>query len=718
MFSIIVNGTQIDHSGIAVNLYLKSTFPFDPDQGQIEGSFAFNGRLPASPLNKRIFGFPGRFEGTFGPPADLPCQLSINGRIWYEGLITITSSTGEWLNFDLLIGFGYFSALIKDKSLKDLSFPALVSIGADTPEVIAFANECVTKTYPGTLVNFPMIYAPHFYGEDKDKNPTYLDFINHYSSAQASFIQNYYNSSAGVRNVNTLVPMLYLVHVTKLCFETFGYEPTGPFFKDPEIMKMLLFNNFALDEFRKKYLVIASQTAEEFLIDWEDLPIDDDVSGDNEDADGCYDPSAHAYEIKVEGDYGIQLSFEMFNSSGAERLFEIRLLKDGVKINGQGFHTFSTSSWEKDSLFFNHYFEAADVGSLLKLQARVVDISGNLKDGKIRNAKVSYENFSYSQMNVFARTIDFRNHVPDKEISDFLISLQVLFGIAIGFDHEKKTAEISFTRDLLRQIEAANLSETAEVSSQKFISVPSEGYAIKYAFDSSDQTSDSIREEVDLANFIGVFNTHHDLPYPSKLNDLAYVRNTNCYYIFNVDAGPGPYWNFLCHYHPVKRVGDGIKEVSCDMSPLMMHWNPGRKNIYPIVLQEGTSLAMEDTVNDFGLRLMIFHGLQPYHTGSGTYPLASSGSYNSDGISVGGLDLSISGDKGLFARYLSEYYAWLTGAPKQLTAKTLMTYSKLKSLDLFKIYRIFNSRYLIKDAKVKVNNDDMAEVELECRKVL
>ena len=54
---------------------------------------------------------------------------------------------------------------------------------------------------------------------------------------------------------------------------------------------------------------------------------------------------------------------------------------------------------------------------------------------------------------------------------------------------------------------------------------------------------------------------------------------------------------------------------------------------------------------------------------------------------------------------------------KQAVFSTRMTFSLLKTLDLQKIYRIFNSRFLIKEAKVAVSEDEMADVEIECWKV-
>ena len=69
----------------------------------------------------------------------------------------------------------------------------------------------------------------------------------------------------GAQNFNALVPMLYLQYVARLCFESFGYEPSGSFFDDPDLAKAMLYNNYAMDQKYKKFLVQAYQgQAQEF----------------------------------------------------------------------------------------------------------------------------------------------------------------------------------------------------------------------------------------------------------------------------------------------------------------------------------------------------------------------------------------------------------------------------------------------------------------------
>jgi hypothetical protein len=310
-----------------------------------------------------------------------------------------------------------------------------------------------------------------------------------------------------------------------------------------------------------------------------------------------------------------------------------------------------------------------------------------------------------------------KNHVPDKEISAFLVNLQLIFGVIIGFDHENKLADVSFVRDALLFKDGHDLTEMTRLSSKKVSIIPPEGYTLKFEFDSSDEETKNIAETVDLSNYIGEFATFSDLPYPSQLTDVAYVLNTNCYYIFIQPEGLGPNWNLLCHYHPPYVFGDGKNEVTPDMSPMLMYRHPGTRSILPVVLQKGTSLAFNGDIEDCELRFFFYHGLYYQTDFDNYYPFASSLNYDPRGNSIGEFDLVLGGTRGIFKTFLSDYYYWLTNLMKQASFSTRMSFTLLKTLDLQRIYRIFNSRFLIREAKVSVSEEETADVEIECWKV-
>jgi hypothetical protein len=335
----------------------------------------------------------------------------------------------------------------------------------------------------------------------------------------------------------------------------------------------------------------------------------------------------------------------------------------------------------------------------------------------MKEAVLSVENISVSNLNRYKGIIDYKNHVPDKEVASFLVNLQLIFGIIIGFDHEYKLADISFVRDALLMTDGHDLTEMTVLSSKKVTIVPPDGYKLKFAFDSGDDETKNIIETVDLTNFIGVFPHYSAIPYPSKLNDVLYIANSNCYYIYRKVGSLGPYWDLLGHYHPPIVFGDGKNEVTPDMSPLLMYRHPTTRSITPVVLQSGTSLVFNGDPNDCELRLMFYQGLQLNTEFDTTYPFATSLSYDPRGNSIGEVDFLLQGERGIVAFFLSEYYTWLSNRMKQAAFSTRMTFTLLKTLDLQRIFRIFNSRFLIREATVAVSEDEMADVEIECWKV-
>lgn len=711
MFSIIVKDQKLDTSGIRVNLYLKSTFPFTPDQGQIEGSFAFNGTLPNSPLNKRIFGFPHRLEGLFDLPINIPCTLTINARVWYDALISITSATEISLNFDLLIGYGSFASLIEGKTLKDLTFPDPIVIGEEQSELLDYADAQVELAYPAVNFNFPMIYSPNFYGDEVD---TFLDFINHYNGGH--FIENIITGD-GTQNFNTLVPMLYLQYVTKLCFESFGYKPSGTFFDNPDIAKTMLFNNYSLDEKRRKYFSIATAEEEQVFFNYQIIEFDDDSTPPNEDVNDCFDVAAFNYEIKAKGEYCIAVDAMLYNPGIFIQRFLFILRKESSVVEIQEVRVDQLNQWLPGSVTFIQTFDDTAIGEKLSVEIVSMTLSNDIVEGRMKEAVLSVENWDISDLNRMTRTIDLKNHVPEKDISAFLVNLQLIFGIIIGFDHEYKLADVSFVRDALLMEDGHDLTEKTVLSSKKVTIVHPEGYTLKFAFDSSDDETKNIAETVDLSNFIGEFTNFADLPVNATLNNVAYVLNTNCYYIFTVVDGPGPYWNLLCHYHPPYVFGDGKNEVTPEMSPLLMYRHPGTRSIYPILLQKGTSIPFNGDTEDCELRFFFYHGLYLQTTFENYYPFASSLNYDPRGNSIGDFDLVFGGTRGIFNTFLSDYYHWLTNLMKQAFFHARMSFTLLKTLDLQRIYRIFNSRFLIKEAKVSISEKEMAEVEIDCRKV-
>src|SRR5690606_35302255 len=66
----------------------------------------------------------------------------------------------------------------------------------------------------------------------------------------------------------------------------------------------------------------------------------------------------------------------------------------------------------------------------------------------------------------------------------------------------------------------------------------------------------------------------------------------------------------------------------------------------------------------FGLRLLLYHGLQPDASGVQRYPLASSVSYNYEYATVGGLSLLPGEPDDAYAQYQRYYYEMLLASER------------------------------------------------------
>jgi hypothetical protein len=100
-------------------------------------------------------------------------------------------------------------------------------------------------SYPDVNFTFPVISAPDFYTWSGGSISSYPGLINFY----ATDIQQYLVNAAvdGLREGLVVVPQPFFVHIFKKVFEATGYKIKGSFLDDADVMKLIIFNNFALD---------------------------------------------------------------------------------------------------------------------------------------------------------------------------------------------------------------------------------------------------------------------------------------------------------------------------------------------------------------------------------------------------------------------------------------------------------------------------------------
>lgn len=709
MLKLTISGRQVDTRGIRLSLNLNSSFPFDPTSTRIEGSYAFSLKLPATQNNKEIFSYPHRIEKQGDLSAEFEGELSFNGRVWFRVLVSVTGAGDQTLSCNVKIGSGYYGSLIKDLTLKDIDWDP-VSLGTTTQDVIDHADDIVEKSYPDADYTFPMIYCPRFYedeeGEERQVAPLYNDFINEYSHG-FGFQANYYDNT-GIYNKYTLVPMPYLLAVLKRCFTYFDYKASGSFFLDTEISKLIVYNNYSLDEIIKRYYVRAQVTASQYFTPSGGVLFGDDSTGDNEDEDGCFDVATGEYTIQEEGLHRVYCELTMRHltaAAGDEGFYHLRVFFDGAQVEVTLDSVFNTDPFTV-TVEHSAYYSAAQVGKKFTIQVLFQNEFEPNPEGSVTAGYLTVNNISKSSVNIYKKEIDLANHLPEITIANFLKSCEKL-GAVFGFDHRKKQVEVSMVTDILQQLIKQEYSSTAVKSTRQVGFGEFTGFTLKYDWSSKDEYTQENFNDYVSDNYIGAYDTYDDLPVPDGSNKVALISSLNQLYIYLPDDEGTLSWQFMSDNFYDKLIGDGYTEILYDFTPLTMYLGTS-DYVYPKISQRGSSPAFGVGVNEFDFHLLIYHGLQP------NYPLASSTKYDYQGNAIGSLELTLAS---IHSNFLQVYYQWLLTRARPFDIEVYLSATQLKDIDLLEKVRIFNANFLMKSLRARLRDEFLEVSQVSCVKL-
>lgn len=696
MLKIEINNQVVDTQGMSFALNLVSPIPFDPTSDKSEGSFIFGAHFPNNDRNRPIFLHADRIERYTEDEPEFLGKLSFDGRMWFEFSLEIIDATYKDINTNVKIGLGYFSNLITDLQLSDISWP-VIDLGSTAQDVVDHANAMVLKNYPDAIYNFPTIWNPDFYETDKEKNPGWMEIINNYVQAE-SFRINVYDALA-MHNSDSLVPQVYLFYILQKIFDSFGYIITGTVLEDTELTQLLCITNYALDGYEVKYFLRASLSVPVNILSNVILIFDNDSSGDNEDAQNCYDTSTGKYTLQAEGHYRIKctVTCQMTIDPGETGNGEITLYHDDTIIHGESVEVTTSDPFTITLDVNTDYFFLGDIYIKASFMIGFVIVSTNISVGSL-----SIENLDVKQLNVYARELNVANHIPVMKISEFLESVKKL-GIVYGFDHKSKEVELIFIQDLLDKLADKNVTATAAKSSRNPSTEKDKGFTLKYNFPSGDKAIKDNFKTHPASDDLGEFETMADLPIPDALNKYAFVKSLNADYFFTKrDDVTG--WEVFSDRYFDQKIGDGSKEIPLKFSPLMMrlYWDTP----FPYIQQAGNSAMFGLSDTDPGFRIMFWRGLHRSKVfGNNYYPMASSTVYDAHGTVIANYSLNMEQDESIHTQLMEKYYTWLLTGKKKVKMNIYFTASEIQSLKMLDKLRIFQQNYLIQEINIQVEND-------------
>ena len=134
---------------------------------------------------------------------------------------------------------------------KDLKITEIIDEEFNVILPVYYANYVITTDYSEfPFFQFPEIRNPNFYEGAEIENNEFELTLNQYDPDEETFIENEYIVVGEINdNKNTLVPQPYFYHVFSELLKTLGYKIKGDFTRDDRIKKLLIYNNYPLDEF-------------------------------------------------------------------------------------------------------------------------------------------------------------------------------------------------------------------------------------------------------------------------------------------------------------------------------------------------------------------------------------------------------------------------------------------------------------------------------------
>lgn len=587
-------------------------------------------------------------------------------------------------------------------------------------DVQAYYNSLLDIT--DTDFQFPMIYNPDFYG---DNNAAFEGFMNSYNGG-------YLHNISG--NRNCLVPMMYLHYIIRRAFAYDGYTVAGGFMDSAIMKKLIVYNNYAIDKL--EYIGYANGLRAGYDSDTTGLTIgtydfkpNNDATNGNYDSLSAYNTTNGNYTIQAAGTLIITVKLKAKISAGTNTSIRVNLLLSGIIIYQK-----VTNFPGPANAGFTHVFQAVggDVGSIIT--ATFDFINDNNFNSPQTLTMLANSLFQVNDLatptnyNIYNEEIDLKNHVPDITFGDMLNALRKTFFIGVKPDHRNKIIYLEFDNDLFLQSYKSTAGKS--VYSHKIdFNKDSVIRSLNFEFGGDDELTNDNFKTYDLNLYIGSFMSLNELnvsvpPGPWNLGRYAHIKNMNQIFRCN-SPGLGSYsWDYFTDNFYDKIVDpEGRVDIRPSVCPLFMKEfffenDYGRfAYILPQIKQPGSSPEFDLGNNDFGFKLLFYHGNDLTGGKETEFPFASSTGYTNfyTGATVG-FENALSWDDFGLMQYAANYVALLSKG-EFFTKKVRFDLIDLMFFDITQKFRIDNANWIVKNMRVDIG-DKIGDAELTMLKIL
>jgi len=619
ILELTASGYSLDIKGISFNLTLRSPV------AENTGSYVYSFTIPNTINNAKVFKFPHRLTRMEAIQTKVPGTIKGDGSIICEGIWFAKSTNIESISIEMYIGKGIFNETIHEKTI-----PELFDIEIVYNDILAHISSRIELSFPEANHNWPSLYNPNMFGiNDENVNPQFKGIINDWEAGEI-----YVTTS----NNNAISPQLYLGYIIKRIFEYAGYRLYGNVFEDPQFKHSMLYNNFTLDKLIPTSFYGEMSNAYPIYYDHV-LICDENIN----DPGSHYNQSTGKYHVDKQGNY--KLEFYIWHRPSSlptdadAALLEIYYGTTLIHSYQRGYPFENTNDFLLDYNYTEEILQA-DVGEDLWCKYMYLDSLGDPMEVYIIEANISIQNTDAVENNTFNNVINYKNHVPELDVKQFLEIFFSSAKILPFFDDSFKEVKLVFFDNLLGSNK--QLPYTDGIYWKSLVQKYETYKGIKFSWDyqGPDENLTDNFIDIDQADVLGTKTMYSELITQSAVDgDIYFVTTLNCYYIWGLIQEDSETfgWKPYSDNQYCKKVDDGELRYPCQLTPMLMRAAPtDREGVIkyrnlPSVIAKGSSIGF-GLNNEFPLRIMFWYGIED--TDNDKFPIATTSKFSTEGTQI------------------------------------------------------------------------------------
>lgn len=567
------------------------------------------------------------------------------------------------------IAGGLKAFVTSDINLRDLNFGSDYYLGQNSAEIVSKVKTIANST---NYLDYGFTFVPHknpnFYGE---QNLDFCGVLNRQNPVTGDFFYN----TVFTGNKYALVPFLYLFFLLDKIFEKEGLTPSGSFYEDSEMQKILLYNNYALDSAGDENdTYVLANVDKSYLTDGVKVQFFKGISG-TIDPSNNWNNNTYEYTILQPGDITIDILLNYFidfreNNYSTNYQPTLRLYKDTSYVHS----IILPQGYGNKSLTYTYNFTAApgDVGKKIYLKNIVSYGIGDLTGVVFNILKTSSILFTTAApvLNIFSKQVKFKNHVNDMTCGDLLHEIKRL-GVNIEPDFDLKTVKLDYDKNIRKSSVFEDWTSKVEDDFELSFDEKNKGFRVKYDFGSGDELVKDNFKTYNSSKLKGSVLIYEDLPAPSNLGDIYLVENLSKLFIVTQNSTEYE-WKYYSDFYYENKFGNGETEVVVKLAPIFMDKaeNEGGTTdenicLVPSILQQGSSDMFGIGTTDFDLRVMFLRGKNKRSgfinsNRGGIYNYAGTSLYGLNGNRVGKYSFSLTNERGILPTFIYEFLEYFS----------------------------------------------------------